>query len=70
MAEAAQKATEYARDQSDARIAERVATIEDSGTQVVTLSEEFHDQIREVSQPVYESIRSSIDEAIYDAYLN
>ena len=70
MAEAAQKATEYARDQSDARIAERVATIEDSGTQVITLSEVFHDQIREVSQPVYESIRSSIDEAIYDAYLN
>ena len=70
MAEAAQKATEYARDQSDARIADRIATIEDSGTQVVTLSEELHDQIREVSQPVYESIRSSIDEAIYNAYLN
>ena len=70
MAEAAQKATEYARDQSDARIADRIATIEDSGTQVVTLSEELHDQIRDISQPVYETIRSSIDESIYDAYLN
>ena len=70
MAEAAQKATEYARDQSDARIADRIATIEDSGTQVVTLSEDLHDQIREASQPVYETIRSSIDESIYNAYLN
>ena len=70
MAEASQKATEYARDQSDARIADRIATIEDSGTQVVTLSEELHDQIREASQPVYETIRSSIDESIYNAYLN
>ena len=70
MAEAAQKATEYARDQSDARIADRIATIEDSGTQVVTLSEELHYQIRDISQPVYETIRSSIDESIYDAYLN
>ena len=70
MTEAAQKATEYARDQSDARIADRIATIEDSGTQVVTLSEELHDQIRDISQPVYETIRSSIAESIYDAYLN
>ena len=70
MTEAAGKATEYAREQSDARIADRIATIEDSGTQVVTLSEDLHDQIREASQPVYETIRSSIDESIYDAYLN
>lgn len=70
MTEAARKATQYAREQSDARIADRISTIEDSGTQVVTLSEELHDQIREVSQPVYESIRSSIDEAIYNAYLD
>ena len=70
MTEAAGKATEYAREQSDARIADRIATIEDSGTQVVTLSEDLHDQIREASQPVYETIRSSIDESIYNAYLN
>ena len=70
MTEAAGKATEYAREQSAARIADRIATIEDSGTQVVTLSEDLHDQIREASQPVYETIRSSIDESIYDAYLN
>ena len=70
MTEAAGKATEYAREQSDARIADRIATIEGSGTQVVTLSEDLHDQIREASQPVYETIRSSIDESIYNAYLN
>lgn len=70
MDEAAEKATLYAREQSDARIADRIATIEDSGTQVVTLSPELHDQIRKASGSVYESIRSSIDEDIYNAYMN
>ena len=36
MTEAAQLATEYAREQSDARIADKVATIEESGTQTVS----------------------------------
>lgn len=70
MTEAARKATESAREQSDARIADRIDTIRDSGTQIVTLSEEFHNQIREISQPVYDAIHSSIDEAIYNAYLD
>ena len=40
MTEAAQLATEYAREQSDARIADKIATIEESGTQIITLSDE------------------------------
>ena len=39
MTEAAQLATEYAREQSDARIADKVAVIEDSGTQIIKLSD-------------------------------
>ena len=57
MTEAAQLATEYAREQSDARIADKIATIEASGTQIITLSDETRKEIREASQGVYEAIR-------------
>lgn len=57
MTEAAQLATEYAREQSDARIADKVAVIEDSGTQIIKLSDETRKEIREASQGVYDSIR-------------
>ncbi|MBU5480368.1 TRAP transporter substrate-binding protein [Blautia sp. MSJ-19] len=69
MTEAAQLATEYAREQSDARIADKVATIEESGTQIITLSDETRKEIREASKGVYESIKKVIDPAIYDSYM-
>ena len=40
MTEAAEIATEYAREQSDERIADRIAVIDESGTQVLTLSDD------------------------------
>ena len=61
MTEAAQLATEYAREQSDARIADKVAVIEDSGTQIIKLSDETRKEIREASQGVYDSIREKIN---------
>lgn len=70
MTEAAEAATEYARQASDDRIADRVATIEASGTEVITLTPETRLQIRECATPVYESIHDAIDEQIYDAYMN
>lgn len=69
MAEAAQIATAYAREQSDARIADRIATIEENGTQIIALSEETRQQIRENSQSIYEEIRESIDSNIYNLYM-
>ena len=59
MTEAAQLATEYAREQSDARIADKIATIEESGTQIITLSDETRKEIREASKGVYDSIKQS-----------
>ena len=70
MTEAAQLATEYAREQSDARIADKVATIEESGTQIITLSDETRKEIREASQGVYEAIRKVIQPEIYNAYMD
>lgn len=69
MTEAAKTATEYAREQSDERIADRVATIEESGTKIITLSDEVRNEIRENSKGVYNSIKENISKDIYNAYM-
>lgn len=69
MSEAAAFATGYARNASDERIADRIKTIEDSGTEMVQLSEEIRKEIREAAQPVYDSIRTNVDSSIYEAYM-
>ena len=67
---AAETATEYAREQSDERIADKIKTIEDSGTEIVTLSDETLADIRKASHGVYDSIKKSINKDIYDAYMS
>ena len=67
--EAAETAKQYAREQSDERIASKIKTIEDSGTQIITLSDEVHEQIRRECQPIYESIEKNVSSDIVDAYL-
>ncbi|MDY2628902.1 MAG: TRAP transporter substrate-binding protein [Lachnospiraceae bacterium] len=69
MTQAAETATEYAREQSDQRIAERRKIIEDSKTQIITLSDEVRNDIRQSAGKVYDSIRAAISEEIYNAYL-
>ena len=70
LTEAAQIATEYAREQSDARIADKISVIEASGTQIITLDDETRAAIREASQGVYDSIKEVVDPAIYDSYMS
>ena len=70
MTQAAQTATAYAREQSDERIADKIAVIEDSGTEIITLSDETRAQIRQASQSVYDSIKKTIHTDIYNAYLD
>lgn len=70
MTEAAAIATAYARKASDERIADRIATIEASGTEVLPLSEKTRQQIRESAAPVYESIRGAISADIYEVYMD
>ena len=69
MKEAAAAATEYARKASDDRIADRVKTIEDSGTEILKIDEETYDAVVEASSGVRESIRSKVDPDIYGTYL-
>ena len=70
MTKAAKIATEYAREQSDARIADKIATIEESGTKILTLDDQTRAEIREASKSVYESIEENIDPVIYNAYMD
>lgn len=66
--QAADLAKEYAREQSDKRIASRIETIEESGTQIVTLDEETRDEMRERSKSVYDAISKTVSKEIVDAY--
>lgn len=67
--EAADTTKEYAREQSDARIASRMDTIRESGTEIITPSEELYNEIRELCKPIYASIENSVSQEIIDAYL-
>lgn len=67
--EAAQTAKIKARQASDERIEEKMKVIEESGTEIITLSE-LHQQIREAAQPVYDVIGAQVDKDIVTAYLS
>lgn len=66
---AAETAKQYARVQSDERIASRVQTIEESGSEIVKLDEIQHSELRERSKPVYEAIEKTVSKDLIDAYL-
>lgn len=70
MTEAATIATEYARKQSDTRISDKIRTIEESGTEIVTLSDETRSDIRKASEGVYTSIKDQISTDIYNSYMD
>ena len=70
MTEAAQIATEYAREQSDERTADRIAVIDKSGTQVLKLSGEVRNRMIDCLKGVYDSIRENVSQDIYNAYLS
>ncbi len=67
--EAAAAATEYARQASDDRIADRVKTIEDSGTQILKIDEETYNAIVEESAGVRDSIKEKVDSEVYDTFI-
>lgn len=68
--DAAQTAKEYARKQSDKRIASRIKIIEDSGTQVLKPSEELWNQMVSAAKPVEENIEKHVDPKLVEAYLS
>ncbi len=70
MNQAAATALTYAREQSDSRIADKIATIEASGTEIITLTDEERQEIRKAAEGVYEQIKEVVDPDLYEAYMN
>ena len=68
--QASEIARDYSRQESDKRIADRIKTIEESGTKIVKLSQKVHEEMVELSVPVYNEIRENVDGKIADRYLN
>lgn len=69
LTEAQETAKEYSRDASDERISQRIETIEESGTKIITLDEETRQAMIDASAGIYEEIREAVDRDIYDAYM-
>ena len=67
--EAAATATEYARQASDDRIADRVKTIEDSGTEILKIDEETYKAIVDASSGVRDSIQKKVDSEVYNKFI-
>lgn len=44
-------------------------TIENSGTEILTLDETTYEEIRELCKPIYEAIEQSVSEEIVKAYI-
>ena len=61
-------AKEEAREQSDQRIASRIATIEESGTQIIRLDQENMSVTRQKSLPVYDEIEKNVSPELIEAY--
>ena len=68
MEEAGEIAKEYSRNASDERISQRVETMEESGTQIISLPDELYRQLVQRSQPVYEEIRESVSKEVAEKY--
>ena len=66
--EAAAIAKDYARQQSDERIASRISMIEASGTTIISLSPEMKQEMRRLSEPVYQHIRQQVDAELIRLY--
>ena len=69
LVEAQKIARDYSRKASDERINQRIEVIEDSGTQIVTISDETRQDMVDASADIYEEIKNAVDEDIYRAYV-
>ena len=66
--EAQEIAKVYAREQSDARISEKIQVIKDSGTEIITPDKALYRQMIEASEPVYEEIEKVVSPEVFEAY--
>lgn len=66
--EAAANAKQYAREQADARVMDRLNIITDSGTQIIEIDQTILEQLRTKALPVYEAIQQQAGDDLYEAY--
>ena len=67
--QAAQIAKEYARKQSDERIASRIETIEANGTEIIRLDEKTMTDMRQLSHPLVDRIRDRVDVGLVNIFM-
>ena len=66
----AHEAIVYTRSLADDSIAQDKATIEESGTKIITLDTAVTDQMKEQAASVYDQIRADIGDELVDKLLN
>lgn len=62
-------AKEYAREQADSRVSDRIKIIEDNGAQIIELSDETLNSMKEASKSVYDDVTEQVGEDLVNAYL-
>lgn len=65
--EAAAEAKQWAREQADKRVADRVKIMTDNGVEIVDLTPELHEQMKKKAESVYDTIRSEIGNELVDS---
>ena len=67
--QASENASEYAREQSDQRIEDRINICLENGVNILELDDETKEQMRELNDGLYEDIKNEVGEELYNAYL-
>ena len=63
------QASEYAREQSDQRIQDRINQCVENGVTILELDDETKEQMRDLNESLYEDIKNEVGEELYNAYL-
>lgn len=66
--QAVKNATEAALAEADSFEAEKIKEIEASGTQIIPMSDEMYQEMRQAVEPVYEMIAGNVGQELVDAY--
>ena len=68
--ECAAEAAEYERQVADDRIGDEKKVIEDSGTEIIVLSDDVHAAMAEAAAPIYELVRKQAGEDLVNLVLD
>lgn len=68
LTESADIAVEYAREQADERVEDRMQIIEESGTAVVELPDDVREEMRNRLEELYDEIRDQVGDELYYLY--